>query len=129
MKILIVDDSPIMRNVVKNTLAALGYPEDDWKEANDGESAWSAIHLDVPDVVLLDWNMPGLDGYELLKRLRADARFRKLPVIMTTSESNKTHLVAAVKAGVTDYLIKPIRQELLGEKLEAVRNKLLLSRL
>jgi len=129
MKILIVDDSPIMRNVVKNTLAALGYPSSGWREANDGESAWTCILQDIPDVVLLDWNMPGLDGYELLKRLRADERFSKVPVVMATSENNKTHLVAAIKAGATDYLIKPVRQDQLGEKLMHIQNGILLSKL
>lgn len=129
MKILIVDDSPIMRNVVKNTLALLGYPADGWREAKDGETAWEAIVQEVPDVVLLDWNMPGMDGYELLKRIRSDRRFATLPVMMTTSENNKTHLVAAIKAGATDYLIKPVREDQLGEKLMHIQNSILLSKL
>jgi len=129
MKILIVDDSPIMRNLVKNCLTTLGYDPAGWREAADGEAAWASLVADPPDVVLLDWNMPNLDGYELLKRIRGDGRFKTLAVVMATSENNKTHLVAAVKAGATDYLIKPIREDQLGEKLMHIQNGILLSRL
>src|SRR6185369_1737670 len=105
----------------------LKYPSDGWREAKDGELAWTAILEQTPDVALLDWNMPQLDGYELLKRIRADERFKKLPVTMTTSESNKTHLVAAIKAGATDYLIKPVREDQLKEKLLHVQTGTLLA--
>ena len=119
MTILIVDDSRIMRNIIKNTLTGHArYANCQYLEAPDGREAQRLIRSQAIDLLLLDWNMPMLNGLELVKRLRADAVQAKLPIIMITSESAKYSVIEAVKAGVNDYLIKPVSEKLLMEKLE-----------
>lgn len=120
MQILIVDDSRIMRNIVKNTLAALHYPTDNFLEASDGEEAFQLLEQNSVDLMLLDWNMPNLNGIDLIKRLRAMEKYAKLPVIMVTSEAAKYNVIEAVKAGVSDYLIKPVNERGLDEKIRRV---------
>lgn len=119
MRILIVDDSRIMRNIVKNTLTALRYPGT-FLEAADGDEAWSVLEAEEVSLLLLDWNMPGLNGLELVKKLRATAKFQGLPIIMITSQAAKYNVIEAVKAGVNDYLVKPVKEEALEEKLRRV---------
>ena len=119
MRILIVDDSRIMRNIVKNTLTALRYPGT-FLEAADGDEAWSVLEAEEVSLLLLDWNIPGLNGLELVKKLRATAKFQGLPIIMITSQAAKYNVIEAVKAGVNDYLVKPVKEEALEEKLRRV---------
>jgi len=123
MRILIVDDSRIMRNIVKNTLKALKYPSDIFLEASDGDEAWSVLEAQEVSLLLLDWNMPGLNGLELVKKLRATAKFQALPIIMVTSEAAKYNVIEAVKAGVSDYLVKPVNETNLEEKLRRVLDR------
>ncbi|NNM53866.1 MAG: response regulator [Spirochaetales bacterium] len=117
MRILIVDDSRIMRNIVKNTLLSLKYPADVFTEAADGEEAFSILEKSEISLLLLDWNMPNLNGLELVKRLRSLEKFQNLPIIMVTSEAAKYNIIEAVKAGVTDYLVKPVNEKSLQEKI------------
>jgi len=123
MRILIVDDSRIMRNIVRNTLKALKYSDDVFLEAADGDQAWSVLEAEEVSLLLLDWNMPGLNGLELVKRLRATAKFQALPIIMVTSEAAKYNVIEAVKAGVSDYLVKPVNETNLEEKLRRVLDR------
>jgi two-component system chemotaxis response regulator CheY len=123
MRILIVDDSRIMRNIVKNTLKALKYADDIFLEAADGDQAWSVLESEEVSLLLLDWNMPGLNGLELVKKLRATAKFQALPIIMVTSEAAKYNVIEAVKAGVSDYLVKPVNETNLEEKLRRVLDR------
>jgi two-component system chemotaxis response regulator CheY len=120
MRILIVDDSRIMRNIVKNTLKQLRYPDDTFVEAADGQQAWTILESTEVDLVLLDWNMPNLNGLELVKKLRAHPQYETLPIIMITSESAKYNVIEAVKAGVSDYMVKPVDEDSLGAKLHRI---------
>jgi two-component system chemotaxis response regulator CheY len=106
MRILVVDDSRVARNIVKNMLKAMYNIEDGFIEATNGEEAWSILQGSGSiDLVLLDWNMALLSGIDLLRRLRQTEKFKSLPVI------------EAVKAGVNDYLIKPLTEKNLYEKV------------
>ncbi len=123
MRILIVDDSRIMRNIVKNTLKSLRYPEDVFLEAPDGQVAWQILEAQEITLLLVDWNMPTLNGLELVKKLRANAKHQKLPIIMITSEAAKYNVIEAVKAGVSDYLVKPVTEKGLEEKIRRVLDR------
>ena len=119
MKLLVVDDSSTMRRIIKNTLARLGYK--DVLEGADGLEGWSALDSN-PDVEMLitDWNMPEMNGLELVKKVRADDRFTDLPIIMVTTEGGKAEVITALKAGVNNYIVKPFTPQVLKEKLGAV---------
>lgn len=119
MTILVVDDSRIMRNIIKNSLAQIPrFAGVDYLEAGDGTEAWRVLEAKAVDLLLLDWNMPLLNGIELVKRIRSDARFKALPIVMITSEAAKYNVIEAVKAGVNDYLVKPVSDRSLLEKIE-----------
>lgn len=119
MKLLVVDDSATMRRIIKNTLARLGYK--DVLEGEDGVKGWEAMDAN-PDVEMLitDWNMPEMNGLELVKKVRADDRFTDLPIIMVTTEGGKAEVITALKAGVNNYIVKPFTPQVLKEKLGAV---------
>ncbi len=119
MKLLVVDDSSTMRRIIKNTLSRLGY--EDVLEGEDGLQGWSALN-ENPDMGMLitDWNMPEMNGLELVKKVRADARFADLPIIMVTTEGGKAEVITALKAGVNNYIVKPFTPQVLKEKLAAV---------
>ena len=119
MKLLVVDDSSTMRRIIKNTLARLGYK--DVLEGEDGLQGWNVLN-ENPDIGMLitDWNMPEMNGLELVKKVRADARFKDLPIIMVTTEGGKAEVITALKAGVNNYIVKPFTPQVLKEKLAAV---------
>jgi len=119
LKLLVVDDSSTMRRIIKNTLARLGYK--DILEGADGVEGWDALDAN-PDVEMLitDWNMPEMNGLELVKKVRADDRFTDLPIIMVTTEGGKAEVITALKAGVNNYIVKPFTPQVLKEKLGAV---------
>lgn len=122
-KILVVDDMGTMRKIIKNMLSKMGC--DNLTEADDGKPAWEMIqqsHTDgVPfDFIVSDWNMPGLTGLDLLKNLRADERFAKLPFLMITAEAEQANVVIAVKAGVSNFIVKPFSIATLKEKIDKV---------
>jgi len=119
LKLLVVDDSSTMRRIIKNTLARLGYK--DVLEGADGLQGWDALDAN-PDVEMLitDWNMPEMNGLELVKKVRADERFVDLPIIMVTTEGGKAEVITALKAGVNNYIVKPFTPQVLKEKLGAV---------
>jgi len=119
LKLLVVDDSSTMRRIIKNTLARLGYK--DVLEGADGVEGWNALDSN-PDVEMLitDWNMPEMNGLELVKKVRADERFVDLPIIMVTTEGGKAEVITALKAGVNNYIVKPFTPQVLKEKLGAV---------
>ena len=119
MRILVVDDSSTMRRIIKNTLGRLNYK--DIVEAEHGAEAWT--HMDAnPDLGMLitDWNMPEMNGLELVKKVRADSRFSDLPIIMVTTEGGKAEVITALRAGVNNYIVKPFTPQVLKEKLGAV---------
>lgn len=118
MNVLIVDDSRIIRNVMKNILAERGIPEESIREAPDGREAMRILAEQPIHLVLLDWNMPNLNGLDLVKMLRAKEQFKDLPIIMITSEAARYNVLEAVKAGVSDYVIKPVTGRAVLEKVD-----------
>ena len=109
-KILSVDDSAIMRKIIRGSSDVLGF---DFLEAENGEQALAVLSDQYPDVslILLDWNMPVMDGFQTLKALKADSRFSGIPVMMVTTEGERTNIIEAVKAGAKHYLVKPFTPE------------------
>jgi two-component system chemotaxis response regulator CheY len=116
MRILLVDDSVTMRRIQKTQINNLGIT--DVLEANNGEEAISQLSGNMPiDIVLLDWNMPVMDGFTALKNIRSNAAYAGVKVIMCTSESEKTKVVEALKAGANNYIVKPFTPDGLKDKL------------
>ncbi|MGM0444413.1 MAG: response regulator [Fibrobacterota bacterium] len=116
MKILLVDDSTTMRRIQKTQLTNLGVEE--VVEAGDGIEGLKVLADNMPvDVVLLDWNMPKMDGLTMLEELRKKDEFKDVKVIMCTSESEKTKVIKALKAGANQYMVKPFTPDVLKDKL------------
>jgi len=116
--ILLVDDNATMRRIVRNQLRQLGYTT--IVEAEDGAVALGRLKQEPVDVVITDWNMPNMNGLELLKAIRADPQLKMTPVLMVTAEAVKECIIEAVKAGVSGYVVKPFTAETLQEKLTAL---------
>ncbi|MFI4938804.1 MAG: chemotaxis response regulator CheY [Burkholderiales bacterium] len=121
-KFLVVDDFSTMRRIVRNLLKELGYTNVD--EAEDGAMALSKLRSEQFDFVISDWNMPVMDGLEMLKRIRADQSLAKLPVLMVTAEAKKENIIAAAQAGANGYVVKPFTAATLDEKLAKIFEKL-----
>ncbi len=121
-KFLVVDDFATMRRIVRNLLKELGYANVD--EAEDGAMALSKLKNESFDFVISDWNMPNMDGLEMLKQIRADANLCKLPVLMVTAEAKKENIIAAAQAGASGYVVKPFTAATLDEKLQKIFEKL-----
>jgi len=120
MKIMLVDDSRTMRNIQKSVLAQIGYTQ--VVEASDGVDALSKVQAETPDLILLDWNMPNMDGLTFLKQFRE--RDKATPVIMVTTEAEKARVIEAIKAGVNNYVVKPFTPEVLSERIGETQAKL-----
>lgn len=120
-KFLIVDDFSTMRRIVRNLLKELGYTNVD--EAEDGAMALAKLRSEQFDFVVSDWNMPGMDGLEMLKQMRADAALAKIPVLMVTAEAKKENIIAAAQAGANGYVVKPFTAATLDEKLAKIFEK------
>lgn len=121
MKILVVDDSSTMRRIIKNTLQRLGH--NDILEAEHGAEAWGIMgQTEGIDVLITDWNMPEMNGLELVKKVRAEEKYADMPIIMVTTEGGKAEVITALKAGVNNYIVKPFTPQVLKEKLEDVLN-------
>ena len=118
MKILIVDDYKTMLRIIRNLLSELGFKNVD--EATDGSEALEALRTKKYDLVISDWNMEPMTGYDLLKEVRADEQLKPLPFIMVTAESKTENVVAAKKAGVNNYIVKPFNAATLRSKVTAV---------
>jgi two-component system chemotaxis response regulator CheY len=117
--ILVVDDSRIMRNIVKNTFSLLKIPCQ-FLEAGNGKDALAILQDQPVSLILLDWNMPELSGIDFLKTVRAIERYKSLPIIMVTSESAKYNVIEALKNGATDYIVKPVNEKIFIEKLSKI---------
>jgi two-component system chemotaxis response regulator CheY len=125
-KFLVVDDFATMRKIIKKVLSELGYTN--IEEADDGSTAWPLIQeahtKGQPfQFIVSDWNMPQMQGIALLKNCRADARFKDLPFMLVTAESEQKQILEAAKAGVSNYVVKPFNSVTLKQKLEQVYAK------
>ena len=122
MKILVVDDFATMRKVIKNLLRQVGY--ENIAEAEDGVTALEVLKSHKIDFIISDWNMPNMNGLEFLKAVRADGELSSLPFLMVTAEALKDNVVLAIKAGVSNYIVKPFTADVLNEKIEKITEKL-----
>jgi two-component system, chemotaxis family, chemotaxis protein CheY len=118
MKILIVDDFSTMRRIIKNLLRDLGFTNT--QEADDGTTALPMLQNTSFDFVVTDWNMPGMQGIDLLKAIRADEKLKHLPVLMVTAESKREQIIEAAQAGVNGYVVKPFTAATLEEKINKI---------
>lgn len=118
MKILVVDDFSTMRRIIKNLLRELGFTNT--HEADDGNTALPMLKNSDYELLVTDWNMPGMEGIDLLKAVRADPHLAKLPVLMVTAEQKKEQIILAAQAGVNGYIVKPFTAQTLKEKLDKI---------
>lgn len=122
-KILVVDDMSTMRKIVRNMLNKMGHLN--VEEADDGAPAWKMLNeaheLGKPfDFVVSDWNMPNMTGIDFLKNIRTSEVFKKLPFLMVTAESEQANVIIAVKAGVSNFVVKPFSIQVLKEKIDKI---------
>lgn len=118
MKILIVDDFSTMRRIIKNLLRDLGFTNT--AEADDGVTALPMLLNGSYDFLITDWNMPGMNGIDLLKAVRSDERINAMPVLMVTSEAKRDQIIEAAQAGVNGYVVKPFTAAALEGKIEKI---------
>jgi two-component system chemotaxis response regulator CheY len=118
MPILVVDDYNTMIRIIRNLLRQLGFAEID--DASDGSAALSKLRAKKYGLVISDWNMEPMTGYELLKEVRADPGLSRTPFIMVTAESKTENVIAAKRAGVDNYIVKPFNAQTLKSKIDAV---------
>ena len=122
MKILVVDDFATMRKVIRNLLKQVGY--NNITEAEDGVVALRILKSQKVDFIISDWNMPNMSGIEFLKAVRVGNELSGLPFLMVTAEALKENVVQAVKAGVSNYIVKPFTAEVLNEKIGKIIDKI-----
>ncbi|GLS89447.1 response regulator [Psychromonas marina] len=122
MKVLIVDDFSTMRRIIKNLLRDLGFTNT--FEADDGNTALPMLKDGGFDFVVTDWNMPIMQGIDLLKEIRKDPKLKHLPVLMVTAEAKREQIIEAAQAGVNGYIVKPFTAGTLKEKLDKVFERL-----
>lgn len=130
LKILAVDDSKTMLRIITNSLVRVGIHVDNITTGLDGMEAWDLlkspiINLETGkeekfDIIITDWNMPNMDGLELVKLIRKDSEYKDTPIIMVTTEGGKKEVILALKAGVNNYIVKPFTPKILQEKLKAI---------
>ena len=120
-KFLVVDDFATMRRIVRTLLKELGFENVD--EAEDGAVALSKLKAGAFQFVITDWNMPNMNGLELLQAIRSDGGLKNLPVLMITAEAKKENIVAAAQAGASGYIVKPFTAATLDEKLKRIFEK------
>jgi two-component system chemotaxis response regulator CheY len=118
IRFLVVDDFSTMRRMVRGVLHELGY--DNVTEAEDGASALPILKQGCIDFLVTDWNMPGMQGLELLKAVRSDPKLAKLPVLLVTAEAKRDQIVEAAQAGVNGYVLKPFTAQTLKSKIEKI---------
>ena len=123
IKILVVDDMATMRKIIKNMLGQIGFTN--ITEADDGATAWPMIENAIKEgspyeFIVSDWNMPQLSGLDLLKRVRETQGLEKLPFLMITAEAEQGNVVIAVKAGVSNFIVKPFSAAVLKEKIDKI---------
>lgn len=116
INVLSIDDSIVIRKLIKKSLEPKEFIV---KEANDGEEGLEVLRKDYDSIklILLDWNMPGMNGFEFLKKVKSDLFYSKIPIIMVTTENEKEAIVKALQAGISNYILKPFSNEELLKKV------------
>jgi two-component system, chemotaxis family, chemotaxis protein CheY len=117
-KFLVVDDFATMRRIIRNLLRQLGYTK--VEEAEDGSVALRKLKSQPFDMIICDWNMPNMTGIELLREIRSDDALKGIPFLMVTAEAIKENIIAAVKAGVSNYIVKPFTADVLSSKIDGI---------
>lgn len=118
MKVLIVDDFSTMRRILKNILRQLGFSN--IVEADDGATAVGVLERENIDFIISDWNMPEMTGIELLRHVRQTEELKDTPFLMVTAEAQQENIIEAVKAKVSNYIVKPFTADTLNEKIEKI---------
>lgn len=115
-KILFADDSPVIKKMVKRTVETMGF---EMLEAGDGKEALTVLESNHENIVLVisDWNMPNMNGFELLTAIKANERYKNIPVIMLTTEGEKANINKAIQAGAANYMLKPFAAQDLAKKV------------
>jgi len=116
MKVLIVDDFSTMRRILKNILRQIGF--NNIIEADDGATAVGILERERVDFIISDWNMPQMTGIELLRHVRQTEELKETPFLMVTAEAKQENIIEAVKAKVSNYIVKPFTADTLNEKIE-----------
>lgn len=116
--VLVVDDYSTMRRILRSLLEQIGFTH--IVEAEDGGTALNKLRAEPFGLVISDWNMEPMSGYDLLREVRAEEAWRSIPFIMVTAESKTENVIAAKKAGVNNYIVKPFNAQTLKAKIEAV---------
>lgn len=120
LRILVVDDSLTMRRILVNTVIKAGFSE--VKEAEDGKDALAKLMADEYDLLMTDWNMPNMNGIELVQAVRSDEKLKKIPILMVTTRNMKEDIVNAIKSGVNGYIVKPFDAKTLNAKIAEIIN-------
>lgn len=118
MKILIADDLPEVTRVIRNILKNIGFTN--IREVDGGKAVLRALKKEKYDLILCDWNMPDMSGIEVLKKIRSDDELKDIPFVMVTAETEKEKILAAIKAGVCNYIVKPFTAETISTALKKV---------
>ena len=118
MPVLVVDDYQTMVRILRNLLKQIGFNDVD--DASDGQAALEKLRAKKYGLVISDWNMAPMTGFELLQKVRADAELSSMPFIMVTAEAKTENVVAAKKAGVNNYIVKPFNADTLRSKIDTV---------
>jgi two-component system chemotaxis response regulator CheY len=118
IKVLVVDDFSTMRRIVKNTLRQIGFTN--IEEAEDGQKAYDRLIVEKFDFIVSDWNMPNMTGIDLLRKVRATPQIKDIPFLMVTAEAKQENIVEAIKAGVSNYIVKPFTVATLDEKVKKI---------
>ncbi|MEZ5218690.1 MAG: response regulator [Ilumatobacteraceae bacterium] len=116
MRALVVDDSRAVRMMLKRMLAELGF--DECEAGHGGEALERLTEIDQPDVMLVDWNMPVMNGLELIRAVRSNAEHRDIPIVMVTTETEIEQVVRALAAGASEYVMKPFTKDVILDKLD-----------
>jgi len=121
MKVLVVDDFATLRRIIKNVLKQIGFIN--ILEADDGTAALGVLKENKVDLIISDWNMPKMNGLDLLKTVRKEEATKKVPFVMVTAEAQKDNVLQAVQAGVSNYIVKPFTADAVKEKLTKIFDK------